>query len=1000
MFRRNPLLQLTLDRAHNTLARLQKEIWKPIGGVDVTFAGAHPHWIPFTEARNRDLVPAEPPFFWGKLYDHAWFRLELSAEHAGRHLRWDDRGEGTLYLDGVPHAGYDTCHKEWPIPDGVTEAWMESLCLQRGIWGGKQDGLTPYGSELTQASLFLRNDEAWDLYHDLNALQQLALAELRSRYPDYPRPGAAAYHPPITEASPLLRRLLRGIEDACVLLDQRDGIAARRYLSGLYEKLGTQDPEMRCLLTGHAHIDLVWLWPESSAEYKAVHTFSSALRLMDQYPEFHFGYSQSASYEAVQRRSPELIAAVRERVAEGRWEPAGASYVEADTLIACGEALARGFDIGHEVFRAIAGASSRTLWLPDVFGYAACLPQIMRESEVDFFFTTKLTWSAVTRFPFSSFIWRGNDGSEVLAHLTQTSGYNSSADAATLRQERDHYQQADIHDEFLLPAGYGDGGGGPTAEICERQRRFARLQGLPATRWGRIDDFFQRLSEKRDQLPVYQGELYLEYHRGTYTTHGDLKAAFRAAERGLQTLEAAATLTQSGPVDQEPWKRLIFSQFHDFIPGSSVPDVYREGVPELRSIATDGKRDALAMLRRTGDTACLFNPLAIERHHFDGSSLRRLPPLSVTPIDEATKVLADPPEASDGLLTNGIVRAEVDDHGRLTRLEVDGHRVRLTEPSNVLWTFQDQPHRYDAWDIDRASLSTGKPDLPSEVRSSFSNEDGIARITFSRPLARQSSAKLSYVLRPGSPVLEVELEIDWQDPETLVKAVFHTGYLGHHVRYGAPFGSERHPQLPGDFTDEARWEVCGSRYAIVADDNEHEGIFLVTEAKYGFSCQDGNPGLSLLRSPRMPRVDEDQAISREHPEHPFSDVGQTHTIRYAIGHYRADLPRERQPAALAETLYTPVDCVSGAAAQTPLVGYSGGESLIPCWVRPEQTGSSVLRLHEVLGRHGTITLNLDGSASTERVNLLGKPLDRNEDEPNTFSFRPYEVVSIRIRAEG
>jgi len=996
MFRRNPLLQLTLDRVATLLTRLQSRIWKAPEPVTVEYAGSQAGWKPLHEVRERKLEPVELPFFWGKLYDHSWFRLQLPARRTGRYLRWDDRGEGTLYINSTPYAGFDACHKEWPIPDGVEEAWMEGLCLQRGIWGGTLEGLTPRGSQLSRVELLERDNDAWDLYHDVNALYQLALAELRQQYPDYPQPGAAAYHPPIIEATPLLRRLLRGLEDVCVSLDQGKTDEAKAALGQLYEKLENRQPELKGLLTGHAHIDLVWLWPESNAEYKAVHTFSSVLRLLEEYPEFHFGYSQSASYEAVQKRSPELIDAVRKRVSEGRWEPVGSAYVESDTMIACGEALARGFDIGHEVFREVAGDSSRTLWLPDVFGYSGCLPQIMRQSGVEFFFTTKLTWSAVTRFPFSSFIWRGNDGSEVIAQLTQTSGYNSPADAPTLRSEAAHYQQSDVHDEFLLPVGYGDGGGGPTAEICERIRRFGRLQGLPATRWGRIDDFFATLSEKRDLLPIYQGELYLEYHRGIYTTHGDLKAAFRAAERGLQQWEAAASLTGSGPVDPTPWKRVIFAQFHDYIPGSSVYEVYREGVPELEGIAKRTREEALALLETNNSEPAWFNPLPLSRQHFEDGALYRLPPLSVTPKAAAEAMEATAATASETRIENGMVDARFDAMGRLTSLEVDGHSVRFAEPSNAFWAFHDRPHRYDAWDIDRASFSTGSVDLPAEIDVNAAVEEGVATLCFSRPLGRESRAEMKYLLKPGSPVLEVELTVDWNDQETLVKAMFHTDYLGHHVRYGAPFGSERHPQLPGDHTDEARWEVSGSRYAIVSDDNENEGLFLVTESKYGFSCQDGNLGLSLLRSARLPWSWKDEGITRELPESPFSDVGKKHTIRYAIGHYRPDLPRERQPAALAETLFTPVETVNSHALQSPLLGYKGGESLIACWARPERNGTWILRLHEVLGRNGTITLQLAGNAKAERVDLLGNPVDTFSREANSFPFRGYEIVSLRI----
>ena len=236
----------------------------------------------------------------------------------------------------------------------------------------------------------------------------------------------------------------------------------QKSLKEAYAKFAGQSERIRAVLTGHAHIDLVWLWPERCSEYKATHTFSTMNRLMDLYPEFVFGYSQPASYDAVKRISPRLMDQVKKRIARGSWEPVGATEVESDTLIACGEALARSFIVGQKGFRRLQGKPSRILWIPDVFGYSGCLPQIMRQTGVDYFFATKLTWSSINLFPYSSFVWKGIDGSEVLVHVTQENGYNMSASAEEIRRGARAYRQADVHDEYLCPTGLGDGGGGTT----------------------------------------------------------------------------------------------------------------------------------------------------------------------------------------------------------------------------------------------------------------------------------------------------------------------------------------------------------------------------------------------------------------------------------------------------------------------------------------------------------------------------------------------------------
>ena len=267
-------------------------------------------------------------------------------------------------------------------------------------------------------------------------------------------------------------------------------------LKEAYKKFAGQSDRIRAVLTGHAHIDLVWLWPERCSEYKATHTFSTMNRLMDIYPEFVFGYSQPASYRAVGRISPRLMGQVKKRIARGSWEPVGATEVESDTLMACGEALARSFILGQKGFERLQGKPSRVLWLPDVFGYCGSLPQIMRQTGVDYFFTTKLTWSNINRFPYSSFIWRGIDGSEVLVHVTQENSYNQNVSPEELRRGARAYRQSDVHDEYLSPTGYGDGGGGVTEEMCERARRVKTLAGMPETAWGRVDKFFDKLNRR------------------------------------------------------------------------------------------------------------------------------------------------------------------------------------------------------------------------------------------------------------------------------------------------------------------------------------------------------------------------------------------------------------------------------------------------------------------------------------------------------------------------
>ena len=998
------LLQLVPARLPQAIQRVRDQVWQARGPVlHITASEPAPQHIGFSAARRLSLRPVAGPHAYGKLWDQRWFRLRLPADagrRGTRYLRWTDQAEATLYVDGVPHYGFDVAHRMAPLPRQAREVWVEAVVSQTAIWHPEATGLDPAGSRFEGAGLFARNDLAWQVLHDLLVLDDLMRLELRGCFPNSEADfGSIGSKPALERVPPLLRRLLRHLDEAVNALDQGGLSAARIALAAAFRDLPGYGAPPAAVLTGHAHIDLVWLWPERVGEFKAVHTFATANRLMASYPELRFGYSQPASYAAVARRSPALGHAVRRRIRQGVWEPIGATEVESDTLIACGEALARSFLLGQEGFRALTGKPSPVLWLPDVFGYAGCLPQLMCETGVKGFFTTKLTWNAVNRFPYSSFVWTGNDGSEVVAHLCQDNGYNQNVSPVELRRGAETHRQCDVHPEFLAPAGFGDGGGGVTEEMCERARRVASLSGLPPTRWGRIDEFFARLGQVKDKLPIYRGELYLEYHRGTYTTHGDVKANFRALERALQVHEAARCALGRGPLDDHPWRRLVFAQFHDYIPGSSVHEVYAEGNAEQTELTASALRLARAELSTKSGAECLFNPLPHPRRWIHRGRQLLLKPLEGARVTELSPVPAGPMVATAKRLRSDRVDAQFDGRGRLTALVVDGVATPFTAPANELWLYPDQPHRFEAWEIDRHTLSIGRVERRPARVSIESPGAGRAGILFTRPLGQKSQIAIRYTLEAGQPVLGIEYELDWQEKATLLKAVFPTAFTGRDARFGSPYGSVGRSQSGGDPSSEALWEVPMSRWCALTDDGESEGFFLVTEAKYGVTCRHGCMGLSLVRSALITSEDRG-AKAGSHPEtirrtlapSLFSDIGQQR-IALAVGRFDPMAPRAEQPAALADILFTPPIVYRGGPVSCGFLGLQGGESLQPSWAKPEPDGAWVLRLHETLGRRGTVHVQAAPGWHLTRVNLSGE--SRGSLKRGTLSFRPYEVISIR-----
>ncbi|MEM7809554.1 MAG: glycoside hydrolase family 38 C-terminal domain-containing protein, partial [Planctomycetota bacterium] len=918
-----------------------------------------------------------------------WWRIELPTLEGRHYLRWDDEGEATLYRrhgDGwTPHHGIDPGHLEVPLPEGETTLLIESICCRTGVWvaGGKQ-GLSPEGSLFRGASVLRRNDDAWHAWHDLDIL--LGLCDLLYRQA-LPRPYSAGagndigqssgelfnsggYRTPVEAAPPILRQILRKLTSAADAYDRSGAAAFREKTSAILADLPAEPQAINATLTGHAHIDLAWLWPERVGDFKAVHSFATAEHLMGEYPELHFGYSQPASYEAVERRAPELIDRVKARIGEGNWEATGAMYVESDTQLPCGEALVRAIALGQAGFESLSGDASRVLWLPDVFGYSACLPQLLSGFDVPYFFTTKMHWSGGTRFPHSAFEWQSYDGSSVLGFIAWEH-YNLSALPSQLDWAAMNQRQSDVFPDTLACTGYGDGGGGVTATMCERTRRMNNLATLPKSQWGRIDGFFDRMALVRDELPTWQGEMYLEYHRGVQTTHVELKQAYRAAERGLQLHEAARCIVGDGPMDDADWKRVCFAQFHDILPGSSIQEVYGETNPELQSIADRQTQAAIERLGGEGDS--VFNPLPCERAVVLDGKPRLVPPLCVAKLDSLEALPAEPVRAEGTTLDNGRVRVTFDDAGGVSSMSVDGHAVVLAGSAGRLFALPDAPANYDAWDIDRHTLSAGElVDTPVELH--VEGDDGRRTVRVSRSVGQKSRVELSFSLSVDSPVLEIESDIDWQDEQTLLKMVWPTEYRVADVLYGAPYGSTSRSQTGNTIADDAAFEVPASRWAAIGDTQGGDGLMLVTEASYGMGARDGLLHVSLVRSAMITRADEDVQLRDfdaygQDGHQAFSDIGR-HRVRLAVGRFDPASERHEQPAQLADLLFTPVLRTNGTPANAGLLGIDGVPSVTAAWAKPEPDGWT-LRLHETLGRRGTLTLRLADGVTATRTDLRG-----------------------------
>lgn len=992
----NPLPQLVTDRLSRIQVEVDRLIWTRIEPLAVAGGPITEDMLDAQQAASLPYTEVMPGEHFGAPHGdwaHRWFRLQIppseDEESGQRFLRWKSQGETTVFIDGVPWAGLDPGHPTCVLPDRATVLYLDTGTWQTGIWLSDIEPIGPYGLRFDFAELRIRNPGAWQLKWDLDALIQLNDLLIADEELGVDTSGHG-HRPPFEEVSPLLRRLTRGIDECCDAWVVGGVVGMQERTQALLDSLPAETWQPQAAIIGHAHIDLVWLWPEVATRHKNVHSFATQLRMLETYPEMVFAHSTPAVYRAIQSDAPALIPQIKQQIAAGRWELMGNFEVEPDVNIPTGEALSRSAVYGNRFITEFTGKPSDVCWIPDVFGYSNCLPQILQLAGVRRFYTTKMTWSQVSRFPYTSFVWRGSDGlSEVVAHLA-TTGYNGEVQLSENRRALRRHRQLDVHDAMLIGTGLGDGGGGPNESFAERARRFRNLAGTPRHTWQTSASFFADLEHVRHQLPIYQGELYMEAHRGVLTSQAEFKRLYRACEVALRTHEALRVADGSTPLGEHAWLRVLFGQFHDALPGSSIARVYEDLEKELSQFLSQ-EEGTINRELSCGSDSIAFNPLALHRRFYlpERDLMLDLTPLGAVPLKESQNDVSQV-TATTTQLDNGIVQATFNANGQLIGLKVDGTDLELVAAAGLRLS-HDNPHEYDAWEIDHYTAKTAVPvaeKLRTEVRKNAKRRGVLEACS---KFGAASEATIRYILDPGSRYLMIEVDIDWHEEHRLLRYHFPTGYRGLHATFGCPFGSIKRPQLPGRPEDEAMWEVAGSRWAAVHDD-VGTGLAILAEAKYGFSCFDGELSVSLLRAPKYPD--------------PNADIGR-HKIRLAVGQHHdtttgSGLETVPSTAYAAEAVFAPVPTTTtGTERRSPFQIEKLG-SLCPAWVLPSETGRGyVIRLHETTGRRGTAILQLNATATAVTlVDFLEKELGipRVVDE-STFAidYAPYQVVSILVR---
>jgi alpha-mannosidase len=984
------------------LDRLRQCVFTPLADLRVT-AWATREPVPYEERQTGTRLELRPGDKWGDLFDCAWFHFEgkVPAPAAGKTvvLLIDLNGEACVVdASGAPVLGLTTVNSDYEAGTGKPGKRVVRLAdPARGgemisLWAdaGANDllGLLPENGVLKEASIAVRHGEVEALAYDWEVLHELMTG--------------------LPPASPRQHRIRAALRKAALVLDKIDEDEARAARAILAPELARKggDPSLRMSTVGHAHIDLAWLWPVRETIRKGIRTFATALDLMDRYPDYVFGASQPQLYQWIKDRVPSLWSRIKARAAEGRWEPQGAMWVEADTNLPGGESLVRQVLYGKRFFRREFGVDVKHLWLPDVFGYSGALPQVLRLAGVDFFMTTKLAWNIVNKMPHHTFLWKGIDGSDVLAHMPPESTYNSAASPKSILKAEADYIDKDASDRCLLIHGVGDGGGGPGEEHLERLARERDLAGLCPVAQEPAARFFERIVADRDKLEDWKGELYFECHQGTYTSQGRNKRANRKTELALREAEwqSARALwiagrPYPGQALERLWKETLLYQFHDILPGSSIARVYAESLERYRLMGEEIAKladEAEAALAQKVDTASVRRPaLATNSLSFGREELCcvegrwyhvSVPPMGyiVFDLDGPPAVFASPDAAPDRL-ENDLLCVRFNPDGSLASvLDKENRREALAPGAsgNRLAVYRDPGHAWDfPMDYDE------RPPEHFVLRSAESGLDG-PRAWIRQTYAYGASTLVQEIsLGTGSRRLEFRTEVDWRESGRMLRTSFPVAVRSDQVTCEIQFGTIERPTVRNTSWDKAKFEVCCHRFMDLSDPGY--GVALLNDCKYGHKALGNVLDLNLLRSPGYPD--------------PTADRGR-HEFTYALFPHEGDHRRGRVVQAAAD-FNDPLRCrpVSPGSGTLPVRGsflsVDAPGIMIEAVKKAEDDEGLIVRFYESYGQATSAVVQFGHPvARAEIVDLLE---ENSQPVPVAggkvaLSFRPFEIKSLKI----
>lgn len=739
------------------------------------------------------------------------------------------------------------------------------------------------------------------------------------------------------------------------------------------------------MAVGHAHLDLAWKWPIRESKRKGARTFSTQLHNIEKYPDYIFGASQAQLYDWIKEDYPQIYERVLEASKTPNWDVQGATWVEMDSNLISGESMIRQFYYGKKFFREEFGQDMKILWLPDSFGYSACLPQVMKLAGVPYFLTQKISWNTVNKFPYHTFKWQSPDGSEVFAHMLPDDTYNGPVKGSRLKFGEKNYQERAISSNAMMLYGIGDGGAGPGYEHIERMHRFKDLSHMPKVTPKKALDSFKILDDGKTNYPTHIGELYLERHQGTYTTQSKNKKYNRKCEFALKNYEYLMLLAKDCDIDipisaeklEKIWKEVLLYQFHDILPGSSINRVYDESVARYEKILAHLNEGIESLSNK------LFGKGLLNLNSFSQSGIFKVdsewyysdvPAMGFASVSQMKKVKKFTVRATQNIIENEKLRVQFKD-GCIVSLFDKVLNQEFVQNGKRMGVFSGYTDVGDCWDIHPVNYQKSRRN--AKCTSFETNLDGARATAMSEFKLGASTIRCLYILTQNSELLEMELTIDCHQKRQMMRVEFPVTVVSDECSFNVPFGHIKRATTENNSVEKAQYEVSGQKFVDLS--NDKYGISIINDCKYGYRCKGSVIDIDLIRSPfGGPGTNVDQGV---------------HTLKLAIYTHSGELASDTYKYAYQiNNVPVAVNGIGGLENFAPFKCDNDNIILESVKTSDDDNGA-VLRLYNCSESVQKCAVSFDGYEVSGITDIM-------EDEVNAVDellhFRPFELKLIKI----